>query len=94
MRDVPKPMVPVQGRPFVEWVVRYLAACGFRAATISTGYMGEVIERHFAADPVAGFAVNCVREPRPLGTAGGFLARRQAAAAACRAAGWCSTAIR
>jgi len=67
-------MVEVQGRPFVEWVVRYLAACGFRAATISTGYLGEVIERHFAADPVAGFAVDCVREPRPLGTAGGFLA--------------------
>ncbi len=72
--DVPKPMVNVCGRPFVEWVVRYLAACGFRAATISTGYLGELIERHFAAEPVAGFAVNCVREPRPLGTAGGFLA--------------------
>jgi D-glycero-alpha-D-manno-heptose 1-phosphate guanylyltransferase len=71
--DVPKPMAPVQGRPFVEWVVRWLAAQGIRSATIATGFRGETIARHFAAGPVTGLGVDCVQEDRPLGTAGGFL---------------------
>jgi D-glycero-alpha-D-manno-heptose 1-phosphate guanylyltransferase len=73
LRSVPKPMATVEGRPFVEWVARWLAASGVRSATLSTGYLGETIERHFAARPVAGLAIDCVREDRALGTAGGFL---------------------
>src|SRR5687767_3412611 len=71
--DRPKPMAEVSGLPFVEWAVRRLAAAGVRSATLSTGYLGEVIERHFAHGMTAGVAVNCVREGRALGTAGGFL---------------------
>jgi NDP-sugar pyrophosphorylase family protein len=71
--DVAKPMALVQGRPFVEWVVRWLAAQGVASATIATGYRGESIARHFAAGPVPGLAVDCVQEDHPLGTAGGFL---------------------
>jgi NDP-sugar pyrophosphorylase family protein len=71
--DMPKPMAPVAGRPFVEWVARWLAASGVRSATVSTGYLGDMIEQHFAAGPVPSIAVDCVREDRPLGTAGGFL---------------------
>ena len=71
--DAPKPMAPVEGRPFVEWVARWLAASGVRSATVATGYLGEVIARHFASRPVAGIAIDCVREERALGTAGGFL---------------------
>jgi NDP-sugar pyrophosphorylase family protein len=71
--DMPKPMAPVAGHPFVEWVARWLAASGVRSATVSTGYLGDMIERHFATHTVAGIALDCVREDQPLGTAGGFL---------------------
>ena len=71
--DVPKPMAPVGGRPFLEWVVRYLAKQGVRQVVLSTGYRAEVIERHFASEPVTGMRCLCVREEQPLGTAGGFL---------------------
>jgi D-glycero-alpha-D-manno-heptose 1-phosphate guanylyltransferase len=71
--ETPKPMAPVEGRPFVEWVARWLAAAGVRAVTVSTGYEGETIARHFTSRAVPGIAVECVREARPLGTAGGFL---------------------
>ena len=70
---VPKPMAPVAGRPFLEWVVRYLAKQGVGRVIISTGYLTVVVERHFQNQPVPGVNVQCVSEPEPLGTAGGFL---------------------
>jgi D-glycero-alpha-D-manno-heptose 1-phosphate guanylyltransferase len=70
---VPKPMAPVAGRPFLEWVVRYLAKQGIRRAIISTGYLAEVVEQHFRDHPVPGITVECVAEASPLGTGGGVL---------------------
>ncbi len=71
--DIPKPMAPVNGRPFLEWVVRYLAAQKVRRVILSTGHRAEVIARHFDPPPVKNAQVRCVAETRPLGTAGGFL---------------------
>ena len=70
---LPKPMAPVAGRPFLEWVVRYLAGQGIRRVILSTGHLAETIERHFQQQPVQGVSARCVPETRPLGTAGGFL---------------------
>ena len=70
---VPKPMAPVAGRPFVEWVVRFFARHGAAEFILSTGYLAEQIDRHFAAQPVPGVRVRCCAETTPLGTAGGFL---------------------
>ena len=71
--ELPKPMAPVAGKPFLEWVIRYLAAQGLKRVVISTGYRSEVVAQHFQAAPVAGVHVTCVAELEPLGTAGGFL---------------------
>jgi D-glycero-alpha-D-manno-heptose 1-phosphate guanylyltransferase len=71
--DLPKPMAPVSGRPFVEWIVRYLAAQKIREVILSTGHQAETIEKHFQSQPVKNVRVNCVPEATPLGTAGGFL---------------------
>src|SRR5262245_9113851 len=65
-------MAPVAGRPFVEWVVRYLARQKIHRVFISTGYLAETIERHFQSQPVKTVTVHCVAETRQLGTAGGF----------------------
>jgi D-glycero-alpha-D-manno-heptose 1-phosphate guanylyltransferase len=70
---VPKPMVPVAGRPFLEWVVRYLAAQGIRNVILSTGHLANVVEQHFQSQPVPGVLTRCIAETQPLGTAGGFL---------------------
>ena len=71
--NVPKPMIPVCGRPFLEWVVRYLAKQGIHRAIISSGYLAEVVSRHFESQPVKEVRVQCVSETAPQGTAGGFL---------------------
>jgi D-glycero-alpha-D-manno-heptose 1-phosphate guanylyltransferase len=75
---VPKPMASVAGRPFLEWVVRYLARQGIRKVLLSTGHLADVVEAHFRAQPVSGVATRCVAETNPLGTAGGFLNAIQA----------------
>ena len=66
-------MAPVNGRPFLEWVVRYLAAQKIRRAVLSTGHLAEIVAGHFQSQPVKNVRVTCVPETRPLGTAGGFL---------------------
>lgn len=71
--NVPKPMVLVLGKPFIEWVVRYLADQGIKRVVISTGFKAEIVEEHFRANPVKGVTISCVAESEPLGTAGGFL---------------------
>lgn len=70
---IPKPMAPVMGRPFLEWVVRYLARQGVRDMVISTGHLAESVQRHFDQQPVPLAAVKCIAESSSLGTAGGFL---------------------
>ncbi len=76
---VPKPMAPVAGRPFLEWVARYLAKQGVGRVVISTGYLTGVVEQHFHNQPVEGVSIRCVAETEPLGTGGGFLHAVQAA---------------
>lgn len=71
--NLPKPMAPVAGRPFIEWVVRFFARHGCADFVLSTGYLSEVIEKHFAGQPVPRVRVTCRAERTPLGTAGGFL---------------------
>ena len=70
--DQPKPMALVAGRPFLEWVVRYLAAQGVRRFVLSTGHFSEVVKTHFARG-IGSLKVSCVWEREPLDTAGGFL---------------------
>jgi D-glycero-alpha-D-manno-heptose 1-phosphate guanylyltransferase len=71
--DIPKPMASVAGRPFLEWVVRFLIQQKTKKIVVSTGYKAEVIETHFSARQWNGVEIVCTREVQPLGTAGGFL---------------------
>ncbi len=85
---IPKPMARVAGRPFVEWVVRWLARQGIPKVLLSTGHLAEVVERHFQPQPVAGVVTRCFAETRPLGTGGGFLNAARLPAKAPRPGWW------
>jgi UDP-N-acetylglucosamine diphosphorylase / glucose-1-phosphate thymidylyltransferase / UDP-N-acetylgalactosamine diphosphorylase / glucosamine-1-phosphate N-acetyltransferase / galactosamine-1-phosphate N-acetyltransferase len=47
--DVPKPMLPVGGRPMLEHVLQALDSAGIEQFLIVVGYRREVIEQHFRA---------------------------------------------
>jgi len=75
--DVPKPMAPVQGRPFLERLLDYWIGQGVRRAVLAVGYMHEKIERHFGA-AYGGCEIAYSVEREPLGTGGALLAARDA----------------
>lgn len=70
--DTPKPLVPVLGRPFLDWLLLYLRACFIGHVVISTGYRAEQFSPYHGTERIAGLDLTTVEEPEPLGTAGGF----------------------
>jgi len=67
--DVPKPMAPVAGRPFLEILLGSLAQKGFSRVVLSLGFMAEKISGHFGSR-FAGLDLAFVVEDTPLGTGG------------------------
>ncbi len=70
--DVPKPMAPINGRPFLEYLIDHWAGQGVDRFILSVGYKREIIEEHFAAR-YKGIEVGYAVEDQPLGTGGGLL---------------------
>ncbi len=70
--DVPKPMAPLNGRPFLEYQLDYWIAQGIRHFVLSVGYRSEVIIAHFGKT-YGGAQLEYVVEAEPLGTGGGLL---------------------
>lgn len=67
--DVPKPMAPIAGRPFLEILLGELAQKGFSRVVLSLGFMAEKISGHFGPR-FAGLNLAYVMEDTPLGTGG------------------------
>ncbi len=77
--DLPKPLAPVLGRPFLEHQLNWLAAQpGVRKAVLALGYMSDAVIDHFERFP-AKVPLEFVVEKELLGTGGGL---RNAAKAA------------
>ncbi len=68
--DIPKPMLPLKGKPILEHVLERLKKHGIRDIIITTGYMGEKIREHFKDGSSFGLKISYIQEDEPLGTAG------------------------
>ena len=71
--DLPKPLAPVAGKPFLEWVLRYLRQQGVERAVVSCGHRGDQVQDFLENLHVDGLAASAVLEREPLGTGGGFM---------------------
>src|SRR5437660_4178187 len=69
-RGLPKPMVPINGRPYLERVIDSFARRGLRDFVLLTGHRAEVIEEHFGDGKGFGVHITYSREIEPLGTGG------------------------
>lgn len=72
VKNLPKPMAPVMGRPFLEYQLDYWIAQGVRRFVMAVGYRHEAILNHFGGryrNAVLDYAI----ESRPLGTGGGLM---------------------
>ena len=67
---LPKPMMPVDGRPIMERILEQLRDAGVRRVSITTHYKKEMISEHFGDGQDFGVDISYVEEDEPLGTAG------------------------
>ena len=67
--DVPKPMAPVAGQPFLVYLLDALQRQGCAQVVLATGHLSEVIERHIGHSH-RGMPVQYSHEAAPLGTGG------------------------
>jgi NDP-sugar pyrophosphorylase family protein len=63
-----KPVLPVDGRPVIATLLRYIADAGVTRVWLVTGHLAEQVER-VAAGEAFGLDVRAVRQPRPDGSA-------------------------
>ena len=74
--DIPKPMIPVLGKPILEWQIECLKKNGITDILIGIGHLGNFIRDYFGDGKKFGVDISYYEEKEPLGTAG-FLFKTQ-----------------
>ena len=74
-KDLPKPMVPINGKPLLEYTIQYLSVQGFKEIAINLYHKPEKVKEYFGDGNRFDVRIDYLREQSPLGTAGalGFL---------------------
>ena len=67
---VPKPVIPLVNRPFLTYMIEWLAAHGFTEVVMSCMFMAGDIRRVLGDREWKGTRLHYVEEPEPRGTAG------------------------
>ena len=71
--DLPKPVVPVAGKPFLVWILEQLSKADFTKVVISGGYLFDVLRCEIEPHVPRNMGVVWVNERKPLGTGGGVI---------------------
>lgn len=72
VKDLPKPMAPVNGRPFLTYILDYLIDYEYERVVLSVGYLHEKIVDYFGKKYKT-LEIDYAVEAEPLGTGGGIL---------------------
>ena len=75
VRDVPKVMAKVNGRPFLDFILDHLKTQNISRVILCTGYKADVIEEHYR-DRDYGVPIESSKENEPLGTGGALMNAR------------------
>jgi mannose-1-phosphate guanylyltransferase len=67
---VPKPLIPLNNVPIIEWQIMYLKKFGVKEVIICTGYKAEMIKSFLAMKNNLGIKIKFSVEKTPLGTGG------------------------
>ncbi len=74
---VPKPMLPVGGKPILEQIIGLFAEQGFWRISISVNYRGEMVREHFGTGEGLGVEIDYIEEEQRMGTAGALSLLRE-----------------
>lgn len=69
---IPKPMAPINGYPFLEYLLNYWALQGITKFVLSVCYLSEIIIKHFG-NRYKNIPIEYFIEQSPMGTGGGLL---------------------
>lgn len=69
----PKPLLPVAGKPLIEYQLERLAAIGIERLVINVSYRAEQLEQALGDGERWGMQIHYSREPEALETAGGII---------------------
>jgi mannose-1-phosphate guanylyltransferase len=67
---VPKPVLPLANRPFISYMLDWLAKHGFEDIVMSCGFLADGVRDVLGEGSRNGLRIRYVEEPEPLGTAG------------------------
>ena len=73
-KAIPKPMLPIGGKPILQHHIERLAAAGIQEVVINTHWLAHKIERHFGQGDEFGISIQWSREEILLETGGGVAA--------------------
>lgn len=68
--QVPKPMIPIAGKPIIQWEIESLVRQGFSEFIITIGYKAEEIETFLGDGTVFGCSITYYKEDKPMGNFG------------------------
>lgn len=68
--EIPKAMIPIDGKPILEYEVMMAKRYGFTDFLFITGHMGDQIQSYFGNGEKWGVQIEYYQEEKPLGTAG------------------------
>jgi mannose-1-phosphate guanylyltransferase len=68
--SLPKPLLPLDGKPILQYLLENLKRAGLVNVVLSVGYLGEYLESFCGDGRKLGLRICYVRESTPLGTAG------------------------
>ena len=71
VNDLPKPMAPINGEPFLNYQLNYLKHYGIKNVILSVGYLAEKIKAYYGYN-FNGLEIDYVVEENPMGTGGGI----------------------
>ncbi|WP_087698948.1 D-glycero-D-manno-heptose 1-phosphate guanosyltransferase [Campylobacter jejuni] len=69
IKDIPKPMAPINDKPFLEFIFEYLKKQSVKEVILAVSYKYEVIKEYFK-DEFLGIKIKYSIEKEPLGTGG------------------------
>lgn len=71
-KDIPKPMVPLLGKPLLQYQIELLAKYGFKEVILIVNHLSQPIKNHFGDGADFGIKISYYQEAKPLGTVGGI----------------------
>lgn len=69
-KNIPKPMIPIAGKPILEHEIESLKKQGFEDIVLTIGYLGNIIMDYFGDGSNFGVNISYYYEKEPLGNAG------------------------